>query len=186
VDEALWALGRGTGIVALGFLTVSVTLGIGTRSGRPMFNLPRFAVADVHRFASLAGTVLVFLHVALLLGDPYAQLRVVDAVLPFLGADNPLWLGFGTVAFDLLVAVALTGILRNGIGFRAFRAVHWAAYGLWPVALAHALGTGSDTGRWWFLTFATACALATATAVMWRLQPAFVEYQRVRIPVRQR
>jgi methionine sulfoxide reductase heme-binding subunit len=186
VDEALWALGRGTGIVALGFLTVSVALGIGTRSGRPMFTLPRFAVADVHRFASLAGTVLVFLHVALLLGDPYAQLRLVDTVLPFLGVDDSLWLGFGTVAVDLLVAVALTGMLRHRIGFRAFRLVHWAAYGLWPVAFAHALGTGTDAGRWWFLAFAAACALAVATMVGWRLQSTFVEYQCVRIPVRQR
>src|SRR5690242_18265863 len=35
-DEALWAVGRGTGIVALAFLTISVALGIATRSGRPL------------------------------------------------------------------------------------------------------------------------------------------------------
>ena len=38
-DEALWALGRGTGITALAFLTVSLALGIATRSGRPLFVL---------------------------------------------------------------------------------------------------------------------------------------------------
>ena len=54
-SEALWALGRGTGITALGFLTVSLALGIATRSGRPLLMLPRFAVADVHRFAALTG-----------------------------------------------------------------------------------------------------------------------------------
>ena len=58
-DEALWALGRGTGITALVFLTLALSLGIATRSGRPMLSLPRFAVADVHRFAALAGTALV-------------------------------------------------------------------------------------------------------------------------------
>jgi len=52
-SEALWALGRGTGITALAFLTVSLALGIATRSGRPLIVLPRFAVADVHRFAAL-------------------------------------------------------------------------------------------------------------------------------------
>ena len=41
-----------------------------------MLSLPRFAVADVHRFAALAGTVLVVMHVAPLLADPYAQLRL--------------------------------------------------------------------------------------------------------------
>lgn len=56
-SEALWALGRGNGIVALAFMTISVALGIGTRSGRPLVALPRFAVADVHRFVALAATL---------------------------------------------------------------------------------------------------------------------------------
>ena len=49
IDQALWALGRGTGITALAFMTVALFLGIATRSGRPLLMLPRFAVADVQR-----------------------------------------------------------------------------------------------------------------------------------------
>jgi len=82
-DQALWALGRGTGITALAFLTISLGLGIATRSGRRLAALPRFAVADVHRFAALAGTLLVAMHLALLFLDPYAQLRLVDLLVPF-------------------------------------------------------------------------------------------------------
>ena len=48
---------------------------------------------------------LVLLHMALLFFDPYAQLRFVDFVVPFLGAYRPLWQGLGTLAFDLLVVV---------------------------------------------------------------------------------
>ena len=97
--------------------------------------LPRFAVADVHRFAALAGTLLVGLHLALLFFDPYAQLRLVDFVVPFLGAYRPLWLGLGTLAFDLLAVVIVTSLLRHRLGVRVFRAVHWATYALWPVAI---------------------------------------------------
>ena len=121
--------------------------------------LPRFAVADVHRFAALAGTLLVVLHLALLFFDPYAQLRLVDFVVPFLGAYRPLWLGLGTLAFDLLAVVIVTSLLRHRLGVRIFRAVHWATYALWPVALAHALGNGTDAGHRWFLVFAGCCAL---------------------------
>ncbi len=39
-SEALWALGRGTGITALVFLTISSALGIATRSGRRVATLP--------------------------------------------------------------------------------------------------------------------------------------------------
>ena len=58
-SETLWALGRGNGIVALAFMTLSISLGVATRSARPLFALPRFGVADVHRFVALAGTLLV-------------------------------------------------------------------------------------------------------------------------------
>jgi sulfoxide reductase heme-binding subunit YedZ len=89
-SEALWALGRGTGITALMFLTISLALGIATRSGRRLAALPRFAVADLHRVAALTGTFLVALHLMLLFFDPYAQLRLIDFVAPFLGAYRPL------------------------------------------------------------------------------------------------
>lgn len=175
-SEALWALGRGTGITALGFLTISLALGIATRSGRPLLLLPRFAVADVHRFAALVGTLLVALHLALLFADPYAQLRLVDFVVPFLGVYRPLWQGLGTLAFDLLVVVIVTSLLRHRLGVRIFRAVHWTAYAMWPIALAHGLGNGTDAGRAWFLIFAGACVLTVAGALTWRLHANYTEY----------
>ncbi|MCV7174374.1 ferric reductase-like transmembrane domain-containing protein [Mycolicibacterium sphagni] len=175
-SEALWALGRGTGITALGFLTVSLALGIATRSGRPLFALPRFAVADVHRFAALAGTLLVMLHMGLLFFDPYAQLRLFDFVVPFIGAYRPLWQGLGTLAFDMLLVVILTSLLRQRIGLRIFRAVHWATYALWPIALGHALGNGTDADRAWFLAFAGCCTLIVAVVLVWRLRANYTEY----------
>jgi predicted ferric reductase len=179
-DQALWALGRGTGITALAFLTISLALGIATRSGRRVATLPRFAVVDVHRVAALAGTVLVALHMALLFFDPYAQLRLVDFVVPFRGAYRPLWLGLGTVAFDVLVVVIVSSLLRGRIGPRAFRVVHWATYALWPIALTHALGNGTDVGHRWFLALAGCCTLIVAAALAWRLRADFVEYANTR------
>jgi sulfoxide reductase heme-binding subunit YedZ len=175
-DQALWALGRGTGITALAFMTVSLFLGIATRSGRPLLVLPRFAVADVHRFAALAGTLLVALHMALLFFDPYAQLRLIDFVVPFLGAYRPLWLGLGTLAVDLLAVVVVTSVLRHRLGVRIFLAVHWAAYALWPAAMAHALGNGTDAGHRWFLLFTWCCALTVCGALTWRLRTNYTEY----------
>lgn len=183
-DQALWALGRGTGITALAFLTLSLVLGIATRSGRRLVKLPRFAVADVHRFAALSGTTLLAMHVTLLLFDPYAQLRLIDLVVPFGGIYRPVWLGLGTLALDVLVVTIVSSLLRNRLGMRVFRAVHWATYALWPMALAHGLGIGTDSGRRWFLIVAGCCALTAAAAVGWRLRTDFVEYADVRLPSR--
>ncbi len=184
MDEAAWALGRGAGIVALAFFTLSIALGIVTRSGRPLIWLPRFGVADVHRFCGLYATVLVILHVSALLIDPYAQLRLIDLVVPFLGNYRPLWQGLGTLAFDLAVAVVITSLLRTRLGPRTFRWVHWLTYALWPIAFAHALGNGTDAAHGWFVAFACVCALIIAAALGWRLRANYVEYADVRTELR--
>ncbi len=173
MNEALWALGRGTGIVALVMFTITLVLGVATRSGRPLPGLGRFGVADVHRTAALTGTGLVLAHVVSLLFDPYAQLRLVDLVLPFLGNYRPVWLGLGTLALDLLAVITVVSLLRHRVGPRVFKAVHWATYVLWPVALLHALGNGTDAGSAWFTGLALACVAAVAGAVGWRLLPSY-------------
>ena len=116
------------------------------------------------------------LHIGLLFLDPYAKLRVIDFVVPFLGHYRPLWQGLGTVAFDLLIVIVVTSLLRQRLGLRAFRLIHWATYALWPIAMAHAIGNGTDAFRIWFLAFAGVCALIVAASVVWRLRADFAEY----------
>lgn len=172
--DALWYLARGTGVVSLVLLTVVVVLGVGSRAGRPVFGLPRFAVATVHRNASLLAVALLAIHVLTLFFDPYAQLRFVDLVVPFAGAYRPVWLGLGTLGLDLIVALVATSLLRRRLGVTAWRAVHWLAYLAWPVALLHGLGTGTDRGSLWLWAVAVSCAAAVVSALGWRLSDRFV------------
>jgi len=123
----------------------------------------------VHRNASLLAVGLLTIHVLTLLADPYAQLRLVDVVLPFAGAYRPVWLGLGTLAADLLLAILATSLLRYRLGLRTWRAVHWLAYAAWPVAFLHALGTGTDAGRPWLRGTAFGCAVVVAAGLAWRL-----------------
>jgi sulfoxide reductase heme-binding subunit YedZ len=183
MTNALWYLGRGTGVVSLVLLTLVVALGVATRSGRPLPGLPRFAVASVHRSASLLAVTLLGVHVGTLLFDPYAQLKIVDLVLPFAGTFRPFWLGLGTLGLDLLAALVVTSLLRNRLGRRTWRAVHWLAYAAWPVALLHALGTGTDAGSAWLRGLAALCCAAVVAAVGWRLAGNF-DTGRGRLPGR--
>ncbi len=180
--DAAWYVARGTGVVDLVLLTVVVALGVTTRSGRTLPGLPRYALATVHRTSSLLALVLLAIHVGMLLLDPYAQLRLVDVVLPFLGARKPIWLGFGTLACDVLLALILTSVARRRVGRRTWRVVHWSAYALFPLALAHGLGNGTDAGTPWVLGIAVGCTLAVLAAVAWRLAPDFDARPRRRSP----
>lgn len=180
MDAALWAIGRGTGVVSLVALTVSVLLGILTRSGRPLPGLPRFSITLVHRNVSLVACVFLVIHIGTLFFDSFAQLTVLDFVVPFFGSFLPFWQGLGTVAVDLLIAITVTALLRNRIGLRTFRAVHWLTYAMWPIALAHAIGNGTDGTSGWFLWLAGVSTAAVVAAVLWRVSARFVEFRSVR------
>lgn len=173
LDTALWAFGRGTGVVALVMFTASIVLGILTRSGRPLPGLGRFGTSDLHRSVALTGTALVAAHVVSLFFDSYAQLRLVDLVVPFLGVTKPIWLGLGTLAVDLLAIITVVSLLRHKVGPRVFKAVHWATYLLWPTALIHTLGNGTDATSVWLLGIAASCTVAVAGAIGWRISPSF-------------
>ena len=180
MDEALWALGRGTGVVALVLLTLAVVLGVFTRSGRTLLGLPRFSVTLVHRDTAILASVFTLIHVATLFFDPFAQISLLDVVVPFRGSYAPFWLGLGTLGVDLLIAVLVTALFRRWIGVRVFRFVHWFVYAMWPVAFLHGIGMGSDRTQGWFVLVAVLCVLAVAGAVAWRLTRGFVELRRVR------
>jgi methionine sulfoxide reductase heme-binding subunit len=180
MNEAMWAFGRVSGIVALLLLTLSVLLGITTRSGRPLPGLPRFSIALVHRNVALLASVFLVFHVGSLLVDSYARLNPVDILVPFLGSFKPIWQGLGTVAVDLLIAVIVTSLLRRRLGVRAFKAVHWLTYAMWPVALLHAVGNGTNGMSGWFLLLAATSSIAILIAMGWRLSARFIESAKIR------
>ena len=115
--------------------------------------------------------MLVFLavHIASSVLDPYASIHLIDALMPFAASYRPLWLGLGALAFDLLLALAITSVLRARLGLRWWRGIHWLAYACWPIALVHALGTGSDVRASWFLWLAAASVVTVVASACWRL-----------------
>jgi sulfoxide reductase heme-binding subunit YedZ len=164
-----WYVARASGVVTLGFLTVSVLLGIVTSFRWSSPTWPRFVVEFIHRNVSLLILVFVAIHVVSVIADSFAPIRWIDAVVPFVSAYRPFWLGLGAVAFDLLIALAVTSLLRHRIGFTTWRVVHWLAYACWPVAVLHGLGTGSDTKSGLVLAFTATCIVAVLIAIVWRV-----------------
>jgi sulfoxide reductase heme-binding subunit YedZ len=176
----LWYLTRGTGLVTLILLTVSVVLGIVQVRRWAPAGSPRFVLVTLHRTTSLMVLALLAVHVVTAVLDSFAPIRLIDAVLPFAGRYRPLWLGLGALALDLLVAVTVTSLVRHRLGLRAWRGVHWLAYACWPIALVHGWGTGSDARTGWMLLTTLGCAAAVAVAGAWRLAGGWPEHLRVR------
>lgn len=167
--QALWYLTRGFGIVTFVLLSITVTMGIGQLARLRLMRVPRFLLAGLHRNISLLSLFFLAVHIATTIADPYVSIGVVDAFVPFVGSYRPVWLGLGALALDLLICVTLTSLVRERIGYRTWKAIHWAAYAAWPIGLVHSLGTGSDTKAGWLQAIYVACTAAVVASLAWRL-----------------
>jgi hypothetical protein len=126
--------------------------------------------------------VVLAIHIITSVLDGFAPIRLFDELIPFVTPYRPLWMGLGTLAFDLLLAIAITSLVRRRLGYRAWRAVHWLAYASWPVAVLHGLGTGSDVKQWWMLALTAACIMAVLFAVWGRIARASGDHAGLRAP----
>jgi len=177
--SAYWYLTRSTGTVSLVLLTGAIVLGglDVQRISTPSW--PRFIVDALHRNVSLLAIVFLLLHILTSLLDSFASISLTDTLVPFVGSYRPFWLGLGALSFDLLLAVTLTSLLRQRVGFRTWHTVHWLTYASWPVALLHALGTGSDVKSTWLLILSLVCLMAVLATVLWRVIAAGEKHARL-------
>ncbi|MGO8958140.1 MAG: ferric reductase-like transmembrane domain-containing protein [Streptosporangiaceae bacterium] len=168
-STALWYASRATGIVALLLLTAVVLLGIMVNRRRRLPGMPRFATTGLHRSLSLLAVAFVAVHVVTAVLDPYVTIGWAAAIIPFASPYKALWLGLGAVSFDIMAALIITSLARARVGRRTWRAVHWLAYGCWPIALAHGIGSSTDMRNGDLLVLAVACTVAVAAATCWRI-----------------
>jgi methionine sulfoxide reductase heme-binding subunit len=168
----LWFLNRGTGLVLLALLTLVTALGIAAWRARAGGRVPGFVAQSLHRNLSLLAVVLLVAHVTSAVADEYVDIRWWQAFVPWHLAYRPGWLALGTMALDLVAATVVTSLLRDRIGRRAWRVVHWSAYAAWALGLVHGLGIGTDTGEPWARWVYAGSVLVVVAAVLTRLRRA--------------
>jgi sulfoxide reductase heme-binding subunit YedZ len=168
----VWYLMRGSGLVALVLLSVTVALGVVGVKRWGSTHWPRIVTAGLHRNVSLLAVCFLAVHIITAVLDNWIGLRWFGVVIPFQSTYRPIWVGMGALTLDLLIAVMATSLLRRHISRRAWRLVHWTTWVLWPLALVHALGSGTDIGSGWALGIVVTCVAMVVIALVWRVQPA--------------
>ncbi len=165
----LWYAARGTGVAMLVLFTTALVLGIVTRGGRPLPGLPRFAVAALHRNVALLAITFLVVHVSTIVLDPFSRVGWLSVVVPFTSDYRPIWVGLGTVALDLFVAVVVTSLLRARIGQRVWKLIHGAVFAAWPSAVLHGMWSGTDNTASWMIVIDVLVIGSVLLAVGWRL-----------------
>jgi methionine sulfoxide reductase heme-binding subunit len=165
-----WYFARATGLVALVLLTAIIVLGVLGPLRIASERWPRFAIRTVHRDVSLLALLVIAIHVVAIVLDGYVKVPLSAAMLPWGSSFSPFWTGLGALSFDLMIAIVVTSLARKRLGYKTWRFVHWFAYASWPLAVAHGLATGSDSGAAWALALTITCIAVVAATVVMRLQ----------------
>lgn len=168
-NSVLWYTTRGAGEVTLILLTTVVILGILSALRVQSPRWPAFLTTGLHRNLALMTLVFLALHIVTAVIDPYTNLGWAAALIPFSSYYRTFWLGLGVIAFELLLAIVATSLIRGQLGRRTWKTIHWLTYAAWPVGVAHGVGTGTDAWSAWMLAITAACVAAVVAAIVLRI-----------------
>jgi len=141
-----WMIIRGSGIVAFALLAGSTIWGLLVSTkvlGRAVKAKP---VTWFHESLGLAALIATVVHLVALTMDDYIAFGWIDVLVPGVATWNSMAVSFGITAFYGLAVVSLSFYMKGFIGQRAWRAIHFLAFGTFAGALVHGIMAGTDTG----------------------------------------
>ena len=167
--EVIWVLARSTGTAALVALTLSILTGIALRTGTFAWLSHNRGVRVVHGFLTVLWIPLSLGHVIALLFDRYAQIGLVDLVIPFGVPYGRVAIGLGTISAQLIVVVLVSTWLRARLTTGQWRAFHRLSYVAFAAAFAHGIMSGTDLANPAVAALAWAAALGVTLVAVRRL-----------------
>jgi sulfoxide reductase heme-binding subunit YedZ len=138
-----WLAGRSAGILALLLVAASVILGL-AMAARTIPSRRRGEAVRLHQHLALLSLAAIAAHGLFLLADPWLKAGVKGIVVPFAIGYRPLWTGLGILGGYLAAILGLSFYARRRIGARLWRRMHRFTVVVYALALAHALGSGTD------------------------------------------
>lgn len=146
-----WYLARASGLSAYMFLWLDVCLGLGVRTHSLDTLLARWRSFDLHQFTGLVATGLISLHLLSLLGDHYIGFTLQQLLVPMQSSYRPLQVALGIVALYLLILILISSHARRFVGYGLWRKLHYLAFLVYALALAHGVLSGTDSSEWWVM-----------------------------------
>jgi predicted ferric reductase len=140
-----WYVTRASGIIAYLLLWFSTILGLAVTSKYLDSMLDRLFTYDFHEFISLLSVAFTLVHVLVLTFDRYMPYSVAQILVPFISPYRPFWVGVGVISFYLVLLVTITFYLRNRIGTRVFRIIHYLSLLSYIGVTLHGYYSGTDT-----------------------------------------
>ncbi|WP_433238170.1 hypothetical protein [Actinomadura nitritigenes] len=169
--QAQYFLSFYAGVFTLLALTGAVMTGLLATERLILKIRHRVLAQGAHRACAVVASVMVIAHIAVkVLGGLATPAQIV--------VPTPDAVGLGTVAFELMVLIAITGVLRTRFVARArpwvWRSMHAVAYVSWPIGILHGLTAGRVAANWVVLSYVMSVVfvvIALATRLIVVIKP---------------
>jgi predicted ferric reductase len=151
--KGFWYLSRASAFAALGLLWLSMMLGL-LITDKMAKSWPGAPVAfALHEFVSLLGLAFGLFHALILLGDRYINYTLAQILMPF-GSVNyhPVWVGVGQIGFYTWAIISATFYIRQHIGSKAWKFIHYLSFFNFAIAVMHGIASGTDSATTWAQT----------------------------------
>jgi len=143
--QTTWFITRSAGMIAYLLLWLSTVWGLAISSKIIDRLLHRSFTFDFHQVISLLALGFLGLHVFILMADQYLPYTFTQILVPFLSPYRPFWVGIGVLAFYISILVTATFYLRQKIGMKTFRLIHYTSLIGYLGATFHGIFAGTDS-----------------------------------------
>ncbi len=163
-QESVHLIAATIGFLSFYLLWFTAVWGVVLRNGWTLARIRHATAYGLHQTLALTGLCLGVVHAGAQLATPNGPVRLVDEFLPFANSTDPIGIGIGVIALELMLAVAASILIQRLLGFSRWRALHSVTYVAFLLLAAHVLVSGSDVGPWWVWGSVVGCWLVTAIA----------------------
>lgn len=153
-----WVFERLFAFLAYGAMTGSVVYGLLLSTKILDVIAHRPITFALHQDLASAGLGLAAVHGMLLGLDKTVPFTVAQIAVPGFAPYAPIWVAAGQVAFYLMAIVVGSFYVRQRIGQRAWRTLHYVTFVAFLGATAHGVMAGTDSGTswaWWIYVGST-------------------------------
>jgi sulfoxide reductase heme-binding subunit YedZ len=142
-----WIVIRGSGLVAYALLAASTIWGLLVSTkllGRAVKAKP---LTWFHESLGLGALIATGVHMVALTMDQYVEFGWADVLVPGVATWNSTAVALGVTGFYGLAIVTLSFYAKGIIGQKAWRTIHFLAFGTFLSTMIHGVMAGTDTAN---------------------------------------
>jgi hypothetical protein len=161
-----WYLSRAGGFVSFTILWISMALGLGITNKMARLWPGAPSAFALHQYTGLLGLAFAAYHGLVLMGDHFVDFSLPRLLVPFSIAYETFWVGLGQAGFFIWLFVVLSFYIRQRIGQKTWRMIHYLNFAIYVMVLMHGIRSGTDSEvpwvTWYFWISAASLAILLA------------------------